>query len=350
MYKITRNILGKKTSLLLVLLAFAVVVTTSYVVWQWIVKPTVNTSGKDVVLYVKSTQSFQEVYQSLLNQQLLKHPQGFKQLASWLKLPAKIKPGRYVLDKPLSNLELINMLLKGRQQPFNIVFNYAERKEDLAAFFANKLEADSAAIVNLLSDTAYLAEHGLNSHTAISLFIPNTYNFFWNTTADALVERMASEYEKYWTDARKAKADEMGFTRAEIATIASIVQKETNKTDEMPVVAGVYINRLRKNMPLQADPTVLYAINDKSIKRVTGKHLAFVSPYNTYLNSGLPPGPICAPSQQAIEAVLNYNPHKYYYFCAKDDLSGYHAFASSLESHIQNAAKYQRALNRLGIR
>lgn len=350
MYKITRNIFGKKTSLLLALLALMAVLTTIYVVWQWVAKPTVNTSGKEVVFYVKTNQSFQEVYQNLLNQQLLTHPQGFKQLASWLKLPTKMKPGRYVIDKPLSNLELINMLIKGRQQPFNIVFNYAERNEDLAAFFSKKLEADSAEIVNLLYDTAYLALYGLNSHTAISMFIPNTYNFYWNTSAKALVERMASEYKKYWTDARKAKAAEMGFTPAEIATIASIVQKETNKNDEMPVVAGVYINRLRKNMPLQADPTVLYAINDKSIKRVTGKHLAYISPYNTYINIGLPPGPICTPSQQAIDAVLNYKQHKYYYFCAKDDLSGYHAFATTLDSHIKNAVRYQRALNKLGIK
>lgn len=350
MYKITRNILGKKTSLLLVLLAFAVICTTAYVVWQWIVKPTVNVQGKQVVIYVKTNQSFELVYQNLLNQQLLKHPQGFKQLAGWLKLPQQIKPGRYVIDKPISNLELVNMLLKGRQQPFNVVFNYAERKEDVAAFFATKLEADSAAIVNLLSDSVYLTAFGLNAANAICLFVPNTYNFYWNTTAEALIQRMASEYGKYWNEERKQKAAQAGFLPVEVATIASIVQKETNKLDEMPVVAGVYINRLRKNMPLQADPTVLFAINDKSIKRVTGKHLAVPSPYNTYLNAGLPPGPICAPSQQAIDAVLNYAQHKYYYFCAKDDLSGYHAFAINLDAHITNAAKYQRALNRMGIR
>jgi UPF0755 protein len=191
---------------------------------------------------------------------------------------------------------------------------------------------------------------GFNEQTVIGMFIPNTYNFYWNTNAFAFMERMNKEYQKFWNADRLAKAISMHLTQNEISTLASIVQKESNKADEMPIIAGVYLNRIKKGMPLQADPTIIYAWNDPTIRRVTNIHTALESPYNTYLNAGLPPGPICAPSMQAIEAVLNFSSHQYIYFCAREDFSGYHSFAVSFQQHQQNASRYQRALNARNIR
>jgi UPF0755 protein len=181
------------------------------------------------------------------------------------------------------------------------------------------------------------------------MFIPNTYNFYWNISAKDFIIRMQQEYQKFWTQARLAKALNLGLSPTQVSILASIVQKETNKADEMPIVAGVYINRLRRAMPLQADPTLIYAWNDKEIRRVTNVHTALNSPYNTYLNVGLPPGPICIPSIVSLNAVLNHTEHKYLFFCAREDFSGYHAFAETLAQHTQNARRYQRALNKANI-
>jgi len=182
------------------------------------------------------------------------------------------------------------------------------------------------------------------------LFIPNTYHIFWDISAEQFLERMNSEYQRFWNDKRKSLCDSLNMTIAEVVTLASIVEKETAKNDEKPIIAGVYINRLKKNWYMQADPTLIFAHSDYNIKRVLNKHKSIDSPYNTYTNKGLPPGPICLPSISSIDAVLNYDKHKYFYFCAKDDLSGYHSFAKSNSQHNQNARKYRKALDNLNIR
>jgi UPF0755 protein len=206
------------------------------------------------------------------------------------------------------------------------------------------------SILQALNDNDFLGKFGFDSRTAIGMFIPNTYELYWNTNADGLIERMYSEYEKFWNDSRKTKLQQTGLTQAEVSVMASIVAEETNVTDEMATIAGVYINRIKSGMLLQADPTVKFAIGDFSIRRVLNKHLDYDSPYNTYKYKGLPPSPICMPSIAAIDAVLDYVHHDYYYFCAKNDFSGRHIFAKTLAQHNSNAQAYRNALNSMNIK
>jgi UPF0755 protein len=242
------------------------------------------------------------------------------------------------------------MMASGRQTPLDITFKYADREEDLVRFWSSQLEADSNELHRLLKDTSLFEDIGLDTLNSISVFIPNTYNFYWNTPAEDLLLRMKKEYKAFWNDERKNKAAALALSPQQVSILASIVQKETYQKAEMPVVAGVYYNRLQKGMPFQADPTILFVLNDKSVKRVSGAMLQIESPYNTYKYSGLIPGPICIPSPQAIDAVLNLQKHKFIYFCAKEDFSGFHNFAATFSQHQVNARKYQRELNRRGIR
>jgi UPF0755 protein len=292
-------------------------------------------------------------YNTLINQlkygNQLRNVESFERLGKLLKLQEKMKPGRYKLVKGMTNFQLLSMIIKGRQEPLNMVFNYAERKQDFTSFVGKHLEADSTLLFQLLNDTGFVGKLGFDTNTVLCMFIPNTYNFYWNTSAKDFVVRMQHEYQKFWTQERLAKALKMGLSKTQVSILASIVQKETNKADEMPVVAGVYLNRLKKSMPLQADPTIIYAWNDKEIKRVTNLHTALNSPYNTYINVGLPTGPICIPSIISIDAVLNHTEHNYLFFCAREDFSGYHAFAETLAQHTQNARRYQWALNKANI-
>ena len=250
----------------------------------------------------------------------------------------------------MSNNQLVNMLRGGLQSPVNVTFNNMRDVDQLAGRIAKQIEADSASISQLFHDQEYIKEHGFNNYTIPALFLPDTYQFYWNTDAEGFAVRMLQEYSKFWTDERKEQAKNLGLTPIQVSTLASIVNKETNMTDEMPRVAGVYLNRLKNNWLLHADPTLIFALNDYSIKRVLNVHKEVESPYNTYKYVGLPPGPICIPSVAAVKSVLNAEQHHYFYFCAKEDFSGYHNFAKTLAEHNRNAAKYQQALNQRGIR
>lgn len=304
-----------------------------------------NVTRNNVVLYVHTGKGYDYFLNNLKKQNFLNNIVGFNRLAKVMKLESNLHPGRYVFEKGMNSLDLIRMIKAGNQQPINITFKYAERKEELPRIFARQLELDSNYFNDLLNDTATYTKFGFDANNIISLFIPNTYNFYWNTNASQLMQRMKKEYDRFWNKDRMTKAYLVHLSPQQVATLASIVQKESNKADEMPVIAGVYLNRMRRGIPLQADPTVLYSWNDKSIRRVLTLHTAIESPYNTYKYAGLPPGPICAASIQAIDAVLNAVKHDYLYFCAKEDLSGYHNFAVSLVQHNQNALRYQRELN-----
>jgi UPF0755 protein len=306
--------------------------------------------GKTEYVYVRTHMSFDENMEAMRKTGFLRNTDALKRVIALLGYEGKIKPGRYKLDASVNNLQLAKQLISGRQEPVNVTFKYAERKEDLARFWALQLEADSMEIRALLENDSLAQTLNLNTTTIVSVFIPNTYNFYWNTSAEKLVERMVKEYGLFWDSSRVEKAKALGLSKAEVSVMASIVQKETYQKAEMPVVAGVYYNRLQKGMPFQADPTIIFAMNDRSIRRVAGPMLKINSPYNTYINKGLPPGPICIPSVNAIDAVLNLKPHNYIYFCAKEDFSGYHNFSSSFDQHCNYARKYQRELNRRGIR
>jgi UPF0755 protein len=231
----------------------------------------------------------------------------------------------------------------------NLVIKYARRKENLALTISTQLELDSAELINLMNDSLTLNTAKMDSNNIISLFVPNTYNVYWNISGKKLVERMQKEYNSFWNSSRTTKSILLKMTPQEVTILASIVMCETNKPDEMPIVARTYMNRMKIGMPLQADPTVLFALNDTSIKRVLSIHTALQSPFNTYLNIGLPPGPICLASPIAIDAVLNAPTNDYLYFCAKEDFSGYHKFAQTFAQHQVNARRYQRELNRRGL-
>lgn len=301
-------------------------------------------------VYYSSTLSIDENFDRIEKSKVLKSADALRRLAKWLGYEEMIKPGRYELTDNTSNLKLLRLLVSGRQTPFDITFKYAEREQDLAAFWSKYLDIDSTQLTYIIQNSTYHDSLGLSKEQAVGIFIPNTYNFYWSTTSAQLVSRMIGEYRKFWNEDRLQKAQQLGLTQGEVITLASIVQKETHKSDEMPIIAGVYMNRIKRGMLLQADPTIIFAMNDKSIRRVAGAMLKVNSPYNTYLYKGLPPGPICIPHTKTIDAVLNMKQHNYLYFCAREDFSGYHNFAANFAQHQINARNYQRALNKRGIK
>jgi len=260
------------------------------------------------------------------------------------------RTGRYRVPTDMTCLQLYRLLRNGTQEPMNFVVPTSRTMDRLAAALSKSLMVDSAEIATALTDSTYLATHGYTKATIPALFIPNTYEVYWDISVDKLMERMERENNRFWTAERKAKAEACGLTREQVATLASIVDEETANDAEKPMIAGLYLNRLRMGMPLQADPTVKFAVGDFSLRRILNKHLKVESPYNTYLVEGLPPGPIRIASIAGLEAVLNHAEHNYLYMCAKEDFSGTHNFARTLSEHYANARRYVKALNARGIR
>ncbi|HCT31431.1 MAG TPA: endolytic transglycosylase MltG [Bacteroidales bacterium] len=301
---------------------------------------------KDKLLYIPTGSEFNVVLDSIKKNNLVVDIESFVKASNSLGYTNRVKPGCYKIRSGMSNRTLIRMLITATQSPVKITFNNIRTPEQLAAKIATQIEADSLSIIRYFRSMETPNNYGFNEYTLISMFIPNTYEVYWNTDAKTFFDRMKKEYTLFWTKDRDEKAKIIGLKREEVSTLASIVEEESNKRDERPIIAGVYLNRLKINMPLQADPTIKFAINDFGLKRVLTKHLEVKSPYNTYKNYGLPPGPICCPSISSVDAVLNTPNHKYLYFCAKDDFSGYHVFAKTLAEHNRNALAYQKALNR----
>jgi len=325
-----------------------ILVFTGYLFYKNVFRP-IDTVYP-VIIYVPTGTDINGVCDTLQKYGLVEHPKLFFTLADKKNYTNKIKPGRYVITKPISLNNLINLLRSGSQSPVLVRFNSGIRTvEKLASQMTKNLEINADSVINLLNNNDFVKSLGFNKATILSMFIPNTYEVYWNISAKELIFRMKKEYEKFWAGERDSKAHKIGMSRIEVSTLASIVCKETLKNDEKPVIAGVYINRLKKGIPLQADPTVIYANKAWTAKRVTTPMLQVDSPYNTYRRKGLPPGPICIPDIASIDAVLNYKKHNFLYFCAKEDFSGYHNFAVTLSQHLQNARRYQRALNKLKI-
>jgi UPF0755 protein len=300
-------------------------------------------------LCIPTGSRFDDVCRILESKNVLKNKTTFEWVSRRMKYPDKVKPGRYRIKDGISNYRLVSLLRSGRQEPVRLTFMNIRTLEEFAGKISRQIEADSLSLLSLLRDPFYLKQYDVDPANSFVLFIPNTYEFFWNTSAKGFMSRMAMEKEKFWNSTRMQKCRAAGLSVAQVVTLASIVEKETNKDPEKPVIAGVYLNRLRHGWPLQADPTIIFAWNDYRIKRVTGYHLKIQSPYNTYIYKGLPPGPVCLPSISSIDAVLDFQNHHYYYFCAKYDLSGYHVFAETLEEHNRNAKKYQAAIKKQGI-
>ena len=263
-----------------------------------------------------------------------------------------IHPGRYDIGEGQPLFKVFRNLYSGRQTPVRLTLPIVRTREELAKFLGEKLEMPTDSFYTFLSDSAVLRQYDIERPTALCIFLPNTYEVYWTITPRELLERMQRESRAFWTKERQAKLSRImpGFTQNEAITLASIVEQETQNNQERPDVAGLYINRLRKGIPLQADPTVKFALQDFTIKRVTFNHLKTDSPYNTYKNIGLPPGPICTPSLASLNAVLNFREHNYIYMCAKEDFSGTHNFAADYATHLQNARRYAEALDRANIR
>lgn len=298
-----------------------------------------------VFLKVPKDAEYKQVLDSLVQNNIINDIVTFSFVAKVMGYQESVKPGNYRIQPRLSNKDLVTLLRSGRQTPVNITFNNIRTHEDLAIKITQNLEIKPDEVMDLLQDEEFIAKYGFDSHTIMSMFIPNTYEVYWNTDALSLFDRMHKEYERFWTAERIQKAETMNLSPLEVSVLASIVQAETSKADERSKVAGVYVNRLHRNIPLQADPTLVYALGDFSIKRVLNVHKDIESPYNTYKYAGLPPGPINLPEINSLDAVLNYQEHNYLYFCAKEDFSGYHAFATNLRDHMNNARRYQNALN-----
>lgn len=343
----------KKTSNLkksLKVISIVIAVVFAYLLYILFFPTIFPTNKEKAYLCIPDSTNFDGVISLLEENATVSNTLAFEQVAGLLQYGEKIRSGRYALKSGMNNFQLIRILRSGRQTPVQLSFNNIRTKAQLAGRLGSQLMADSVSILNLLNDSAYLTQYNLNPNTSVALFIPNTYEVFWNINAQELFERMNKEYTKFWTDERKAKAAEIPFTLAEVSTLASIVEEETNNKADRPMVAGLYINRLKQDMPLQADPTVKFALGDFSIKRILFGHLRTKSPYNTYKNKGLPPGPIRVSTPKAIDAVLNYSHHNYIYMCASQTLNGEHKFAVSWEEHSRNAKNYQQKLNQLNIR
>jgi UPF0755 protein len=301
------------------------------------------------VIYIPTGSSYDQVLDTLESNLIIKNLKVIDWVAKKKNYPELIKPGRYVIDRDLSYNGLINLLRSGRQSPVKIIFNNIRTLNQLAGKIGKQIEADSSQIINFLSNDSNFSSDGFKKEDIITLFIPNTYEFYWNTDVKRLYTRMLKEYRLFWNDQRLAKAKEKNLDLLEVAILASIIDDEVAKPDEKPLIAGVYLNRLKRGIPLQACPTIKFALNDFTITRVLKKHLLVDSPYNTYKHNGFPPGPIGCPTIEGIDAVLNAEKHDYLFFAAKADFSGYHNFSRTLSEHTHYAALYQKELDKRKI-
>lgn len=308
-----------------------------------------NVTAKEKYLYVKTGYVFEDLVTDLRYKEILNDIGTFWQAAERMNLQGPLKPGKYRLKEGMNNRTLINMLKAGNQEAVKLKFQNIRKIEGLASLLAKNLEPDSVAFMRLLDSAAFVEKYGFNTENVYTMFIPNTYEMYWNTSREDFFKKMNAEYLKFWNDYRRQKATALGLDPIKVTILASIVDAEALYDKEMPTIAGLYLNRLKKGMLLQADPTVIFANGDFTVKRVTGALLGVDSRYNTYKYVGLPPGPINMPSINAIDAVLNKEDNNYLYMCAKEDFSGYHNFAATVQEHNINAKKYREALNQRNI-
>jgi UPF0755 protein len=350
---LSRIISGKPKKKLIhrIILLFLAILTISatlvaFTLFRYILKPNVRTENSDPVpIIIPAGSDFNDVKAMLYNKGLIINRRSFEWVAGRKNYPGLIKPGHYIIKGLMNNNDLINMLRSGVQTPVKVVFNNIRLIEDLAGKISRQIEADSISLLQCWNDREFLKSLNTTPEKVLMIFIPNTYEFWWTTDAYDFTRRMKKEFTDFWDGQRTQKAGLTRLSIPEIIILASIIERETQKNDEKPAIAGVYMNRLRKDWPLQADPTVVFASGNFELKRVLKIHTEINSPYNTYIHRGLPPGPICIPSIASIDAVLNYQKHDYMFFCARADLSGYHAFSRTLAEHNRYAKAYQNALN-----
>lgn len=342
MTKVKRNILFS-------IIGFLLIVSVGVAYYVYSICSTRFAIKEPVYIYVDEFRSYNNVLKQIDTTAHVLSVGNFNQLASFLDYPENVKTGRYMITPDMNIKEAIRVLQSGQQSPVDLKFNNLRTKEDLAKRISEQLMISEKTLLEELNDSVVAASYGFTSRTFPCMFIPNTYEVYWDISTDKFLKRMKTEYSRFWNEERLKKASELGLTPTEVGILASIVEEECYFPDEYPIVAGLYLNRLNKGQLLQADPTVKFAVGDFSLQRILNKHLEIESPYNTYKNLGLPPGPIRIPSIKGIDAVLNPAQHNYYYMCAKEDFSGRHNFATSHAEHERNATRYRKALNQRRI-
>ena len=334
-----------KKKILIPLIIFSTILTTvSVYTYQMLYSPNFLINSEDKFIIIDDNTDFNELIKKLEDDTLINDILSFSFLSKIMEYQENIKIGAYKVKMNMTNYDMITMLRSGNQTPIKLTFSYARKMDDLAEKITSKLKMSKNDLLNYLNDNID-DYNGFEKSDIISVFLPDTYEVYWNVSPKNLTNKMYSEYKKFWNSERIAKLENINLNEKEAIVLASIVASETRMLDEADRVAGLYINRLRKNMRLQADPTLIFAANDFTIRRVLNKHKKIKSPYNTYIHKGLPPGPIRLVPKQYIDAVLNYEEHNFIYMCAKEDFSGYHAFATNLSDHNRNARKFQIALN-----
>jgi UPF0755 protein len=342
----------KKIIVTILLLGVVAMAVFSWFIYQTIFSPNTSFNNEEAHVYISSDASFNEVLQDL--EPLLQDISSFETVAVKKEYHNNIKPGHFIIKKGMNNNDIVNAI-RSNNVPIVVKYNNQERLENLAGHLSNQLDADSLSLLQAMKDSIFLKKAGFTPETALGMYIPNSYEVYWNTSPEAFRDKMLTEYNRFWNVNRNNKAKKIGLSRDQVMALAAIVQKETAKVEERPRVAGVYINRINKGMPLQADPTVIYAKkiteNDfnQVIKRVLYKDLEIDSKYNTYKYTGVPPGPIFMPDISAIDGVLNYEQHDYFYFVADVTNFGYHKFAKTLSQHNQNKMAYVRWVNENGV-
>ena len=334
-----------KKKILIPLIIFSTVLTTCTVyIYQMLYSPNFLINSKEKFIIINEKTEFNELINSLERDTIINDILSFSVLSKIMEYQENIKEGAYKVKTNMSNYDMITMLRSGNQTPINITFSYARKIDDLAEKVTKKLKMSDDDLLSYLYDN--IKEYNdFNKLDIISIFLPDTYEVYWNISPKKLTEKMYSEYKKFWNKERLEKLDKINLEQKEVIVLASIVASESRMLDEADRIAGLYMNRLNSNMRLQADPTLVFAANDYTIRRVLNKHKRIKSPYNTYIHKGLPPGPIRLASKNYIDAVLNYEKHDYIFMCAKEDFSGYHAFATNLTDHNRNAKKFQMALD-----
>ena len=343
----------KKILLAITLIGLVIVAYFAYYVYSAMFVPNTNFNNNEAYVYIESDADYSKVRESLIP--LLKDINTFDALAKRKKYVANVKAGKYIIKKDMTNNDIVNSI-RSNNIPARVSFNNQNSLELLAGRIAKQIEADSISLLNAFNDKDFIEKNGFNEATALGMYIPNSYEFFWNTSAEDFRKRMLTEYTRFWNDSRLEKARKANLNPDEVIALASIVQEESKQKSEQPRVAGVYINRLKNNWPLQADPTLKFAAyklpkyQNTIIKRVLNVHKEIDSPYNTYKNAGLPPGLIAMPDISVIDAVLNFESHSYFYFAADAKKPGFHKFAKTLSQHNQNAREYQRYLTQQGVR
>lgn len=337
-----------KTVVRLVVVSLLLVAAVAGVGYYFVFWPNVRLTDEGI-LYIRRGDSFETVMAGLQHKGYIRNAYTLRKVAELKKYPERVKSGRYQLKKNMSNNELVNLLRSGRQAPVHFTFNNIRTLEQFAGVVNRQLDIDSAAFLQVAGDQAFIAGLGFTPETLPALFIPNTYQIYWDISARDFMKKMAAEYERFWNGARRQKAAAAGLSPTDVTILASIIEEETLLPEEYPIIAGVYINRLKRDIPLSACPTLKFAWGDFSLRRILKKHMEIESPYNTYKYKGLPPGPVRMPSVKVMEAVLNYQRHDYLYFCAKSDFSGGHHFSRTLRQHNEYARQYHQALNKRKI-